>query len=430
MINDARKIYQSAIEACMPDSAVKRALRDFNLPKGKLILVSIGKAGYRMAKCAAEILGDKVTRGAVITKYGHSEGEIPGIKIFEAAHPVPDLAGVCATEQVLSMTEGLGADDTVLFLVSGGGSALFESSYCSLDELKYITEKLLACGADISEINTVRKHLSRVKGGRFAEHVYPAKIFAVVLSDVLGDRLDTIASGPACADISTADEAVGILNKYGISVSEDIIEILSKETPKEIKNAEHTVSGSVRELCRAAMETAEQLGYRTQIIGDAENGVAREVGKRLAALALEHEDTDENLAYIIGGETVVHLLGSGLGGRNQEIALAAAPIISGKNNIVVFSVGSDGTDGPTDAAGGIADGCTLERMKLASVDPVKALDNNDSYHALKSAGALIITGPTGTNVNDVAVALVRRKSDTPRRFANLERALNKNKSKV
>ncbi len=412
MILDAEKIYRGAIAASLPDAAVKRALENFELPHGRLILAAVGKAAYRMAKCASDILGDRIDRGAVITKYGHSEGPLPRIEVFEAGHPVPDEAGVRATEYLLSMTEDLTNDDTVLFLLSGGGSALFESPYSTLQELQEITRALLASGADIEEINTVRKHLSRVKGGRFAEHVSPARIFAVVLSDVLSSRLDTIASGPATADTSTAKEALGVMRKYGISASDKILELLSRETPKSIDNAVHTVSGSCAELCLSAAGIAESLGYRARIISDSEVGEAREVGKRLASLALANKDSKEDLAYIIGGETVVKLCGDGLGGRNQELALSAAMEIAGEDNILIFSVGSDGTDGPTDAAGGIVTGATYEKMRSAGTDPEAELENNNSYHALKSADALIMTGATGTNVNDVAAALIRANKNT------------------
>ncbi len=406
---DAERIYTGAIKASLPDSAVRAALEKFTPPAGRLILVSVGKAAYRMARCAVDILGDKIFSGIVITKYGHSEGALPNIKIFEAAHPVPDENGVVATEEVLKLTDGLFKDDVVLFLVSGGGSALFESPYCKLSELQRITRELLASGADINEINTVRKHISKVKGGRFAEHIYPARVFAVVLSDVLGDRLDTIASGPATADASTSEEAVSVLEKYKISASADIICALKKETPKTVTNAQHTVSGSVSELCRAAERIASELGYRTKIITDAETGEARSVGEKLARLAIESEKTKENLAFIVGGETVVKLKGAGLGGRNQELALSAVPLIAGRKNIVIFSVGSDGTDGPTDAAGGIADGDTYARMQVLGIDAEAELENNNSNYALGAVDALIKIGPTGTNVNDIAVALVSAK---------------------
>ena len=427
---DAEKIYLGAIASCLPDSAVREAMRSFELPKGRLILVAIGKAAWKMARCAADVvtdMGGRIDRGAVITKYGHSEGELDGIDIYEAAHPVPDAAGMLATERVLEMTENLRACDTVLFLVSGGGSTLFESPYCTLEELARLTSDLLRSGADIGEVNAVRKHVSRVKGGRFAEHVYPAKVFGIVLSDVVGNRLDTIASGPTTADVTTSDEAAEIISRYNISISDSVRLALMRETPKRIDNAVHFIGGSVAELCTSAKKICQELGYKAEIITDKESGIAREVGARLARLAVEKCDTDTPIALITGGETVVKLKGNGLGGRNQEAALAAAGIISGHSNIAFFSVGSDGTDGPTDAAGGFVCGNSYSDMLRAGVQPLSALENNDSYNALAAIGGLIMTGPTGTNVNDLAVALVRVKSHgegvTERRFSNLERVL-------
>lgn len=432
MRSDAEKIYTGAIKANLPDNCVREGLRTFSLPRGRLIVVSVGKAAWRMAECAQRIitreLFGKVDTGIVITKYSHSEGQIHGFEIYEAAHPVPDEAGVFATEHVLSATEGLTADDCVLFLVSGGGSALFESPVCSISELREITDFLLASGADIKEINAVRKRLSKVKGGRFAEHIFPARVHTVALSDVLGNRLDTIASGPTVADMTTCGEVFEIVEKYKLPISDSVRDVLMRETPKTLTNESHFVGGSVGELCLAAKREAELLGYKAEILTDSETGEAREVGARLARLALEKCDTDTPLAFIIGGETVVHLQGSGLGGRNQETALAACAIIAGNRNIAVFSVGSDGTDGPTDAAGGYVDGESYVKMTREGLEPLRMLDNNDSYNALLSVGGLIKTGPTGTNVNDIAVALVRvltpYEPDTNRRFSNLERVLN------
>ena len=427
MRSDANFIYKYAIEASLPDPVVRAGLEKFRLPSGRLILVAIGKAAYTMAKCAKDILGDRVDAGIIITKYGHSGKDIDGIKICEAGHPIPDENGVRATEAALEMTSSLTKDDAVLFLVSGGGSALFESPMCSLGELSALTESLLSSGADIEEINTVRKHVSKVKGGRFAEHVYPARIFSIILSDVIGDRIDAIASGPAVPDLSTSEEARAVLNKYKIKASKEILEALSYETPKSISGAEHFVGGSVTQLCLAAKEAAEKRGYKTEIISTEERGVARALGKRIAEIAAQKCYTDAPLAIIIGGETVVKVKGDGLGGRNQEIALTASFFIAGMNNIAIFSVASDGTDGPTEAAGGFVDGESFIKMEAVGAKPVSSLENNDSYTALKSIDGLIITGPTGTNVNDLSVALIRPidlSKKRERRFSNLERVMN------
>ncbi len=405
----AQRIYSTAIKRCMPQEAVMRALEQLPPSTGRTVAVAIGKAAYEMAKTAHEVLGERIDSGIVITKYGHAKGEIPAFRIFEAGHPVPDENTLCATKEALALTQGLSERDTVLFLVSGGGSALFEALDLPLEELRSITSQLLGGGASIDEINTVRKHLSNVKGGRFAAHCAPAHVFSVILSDVLGDRLDTIASGPSAADASTVEETAKIVARYGLRLSPKAEELLLRETPKKIDNATYFIGGSVRELSRAAMETAEALGYRATLLTDALDCEAFEAGKMLADLAKKHYDSPTPLAFVAGGETVVRLRGDGLGGRNQETALAAALEIEGMDGVCVFSVGSDGTDGPTDAAGGYADGGTCARMRKGGIDPSLALLRNDSYHALQAAGDLIVTGPTGTNVNDVAVVLIEGK---------------------
>jgi hydroxypyruvate reductase len=248
-----------------------------------------------------------------------------------------------------------------------------------------------------------------VKGGRFAEHAYPARIYAIALSDVIGNRLDVIASGPCAPDSRTVLDVHNIIKKYRITVSEKIAECLKRETPKTVENAIHKIGGSVSELCLSAKRIAESLGYKTEILTDREEGIASELGSRLAALAREKCDTDIDLAYIVGGETVVNVTGIGLGGRNQEIALSASMGIEGLDNVCVFSVGSDGTDGPTDAAGGFADGSTASLMRKEGIAPEMMLENNDAYYALGSVGSLIKTGPTGTNVNDISVLLIRAR---------------------
>ena len=400
---DAKKIYLGAIKACLPDGAVEKALADMPDCKGKLILVAIGKAAWKMAKRASEILKDKIYTGVVITKYAHSEGEIDGLEIFEAGHPVPDENTVKATEYALKITENLSADDRVLFLISGGGSALFEKVEIELSELADITKQLLSCSASIEEINTVRKHLSEVKGGRFASHVAPAEIYAIILSDVLGNRLDTIASGPSVSDKSSVTDVEKIISKYNLRLSQKAKKLLLRETPKSITNEKHVVSGSVSELCYAAKTIAEELGYKAEIINDALNDEAKDVGDMLGRLAEENRYCDIKKAFIFGGETVVTVRGNGLGGRNQELALSAAKHISGIESVAVFSVGSDGTDGPTDAAGGYADKDSFGKL---GDEYHSYLENNDAYHALQKTGGLIFTGPTGTNVNDLSVVLI------------------------
>ena len=293
-----------------------------------------------------------------------------------------------------------------MFLLSGGGSALFEKPLVSLEELQDITGQLLACGADIVEINTIRKRLSEVKGGRFAKLCAPASVYSIILSDILGDPIDMIASGPTYPDSSTCEEAQKIAEKYHLKLSDRAEELLSKETPKTLENSEVTVTGSVRELCVAAGKAAEKLGYEPVFLTDQLSCEAREAGRFLASILKSHQREGRRFAFLAGGETVVHLTGKGKGGRNQELAFAAAAGIDGMKNAAVFSFGSDGTDGPTDAAGGYVDGTSMQRMRELGIDANAALQENDTYPALKKIGGLIMTGPTGTNVNDVAVALL------------------------
>ena len=402
---DAEKAAYTAINAVMPEGAVRRALLGKQYP-GRVFLIAAGKAAPRMAQAALSVLAVPVTEGLVISKYGHFDEPLSGLRCFEAGHPVPDENSVLAGEAALKLTADLREDDTVLFLLSGGGSALFEKPLIPLAQLQDITNQLLACGADIVEINTIRKRLSQVKGGRFAQLCEPAQVQAVVLSDVLGDPLDMIASGPACPDSSTAEDARRVAAKYALTLSDAARRLLDIETPKSLDNVRTQVNGSVRELCRAAEAACRRLGYEPVVLTDRLCCQAREAGSFLASILKTHATDGKNLAFIAGGETVVKLTGHGLGGRNQELALAAAPGIEGLNG-AVFSVGSDGTDGPTDAAGGYADGSTCARLRAKGVSVEEALRENDSYHALREAGGLIVTGPTGTNVNDVAVALIR-----------------------
>ena len=403
---DAECIVKSAIEAVLPDEAVRRALAGRHFP-GRVFLVAAGKAAWRMACAAVEELETPAAGGVVISKYGHIMKPLPGLRCFEAGHPVPDENGVSATGEALALTEGLQPEDTVLFLLSGGGSALFEQPLIPLEELQDLTGQLLAAGADIVEINCIRKRLSAVKGGRFAQHCAPAKVLCVVLSDILGDPLDSIASGPACPDSSSCQQALEVADKYGLHLSERARTLLGQETPKVLDNVETRINGSVKELCAAAAKTARELGYEPVYLTDRLDCEAREAGRFLASILKSHAEEGRSLAFIAGGETVVHLTGHGLGGRNQELALAACEGIAGMHNAALISVGSDGTDGPTDAAGGYVDGDSYSALLEAGLSLHAVLRENDAYHALRSVDGLIVTGPTGTNVNDVAVALLR-----------------------
>ena len=400
----ADQIIREAIAAVQPDAAVQRALTGLSF-QGRVLLVSAGKAAWQMAKAASECLGDRIEKGVVVTKYDHVMGPIANFDCYEAGHPVPDENSFRGTQAALDLVTGLTAKDTVLFLLSGGGSALFEKPLVPGAELQDITGQLLACGADIVEINTIRKRLSQVKGGRFAQLCQPAHVETVVLSDILGDPLDMIASGPACPDSTTVQDAQRIAKKYGLRLSEQAKKLLATETPKALDNVRTQINGSVRELCAAAAVTCQKLGYEPIVLTDQLCCQAKEAGSFLASILKTHAGDGKKLAYIAGGETVVKLTGHGKGGRNQELALAAAEGIAGLD-AAVFSVGSDGTDGPTDAAGGYADGETRDALKAMGVSIDAVLANNDAYNALKKIGGLVFTGPTGTNVNDVAVALI------------------------
>ena len=403
--SDADAIIAASIEAVKPDAAVARALRSFRPKSGRTLLVAVGKAAWQMAYAAVKVL-KQVDGGVVITKYGHVMGQIPGVVCYEGGHPLPDEGSFAGTRKAVELVEGLTEEDTVIFLLSGGGSALFEEPQVSAEELQDITRQLLACGADIVEMNTIRKRLSGVKGGRFAQKCAPAHVFSVVLSDILGDPLDMIASGPACPDTTTCTQAVTVAKKYKLKLSETAWGLLEQETPKTLDNVTAQITGSVRELCAAAEKKCREMGYEPVLLTDQLCCEARHAGSFLASIALTHRNAQKPMAFLAGGVTVVRLTGKGKGGRNQELALAAAPGIAGLN-AAVFSVGSDGTDGPTDAAGGYVDGETMQQLAEAGVNVFDVLQNNDAFHALQKSGGLIYTGATGTNVNDVAVLLIR-----------------------
>lgn len=406
--NDAECIIKNALHAAQPDTAVKKALKQADFGTGRLVLVAAGKAGWQMAKAAVDVLGDRLSGGVVITKYEHSKGPLKGMEIFEAGHPVPDENSYRATQAAIDAVTGLSSEDTVLFLLSGGGSALFEKPLIPTKDMEQLTRELLASGADIVEMNTIRKRFSAVKGGKFAALCRPARVFSVVLSDIIGDPLDMIASGPAYPDSSTAAQASHIAARYHLTMTDEMESLLKTETPKTLENVETHITGSVRQLCLAAEDTCRQLGYEPVVLTASLSCAAREAGAFLANIAQYHQDTTKSLAFIAGGETVVHLTGQGLGGRNQELALAAAPGIAGMKDTAVFSLGSDGTDGPTDAAGGYVDGTTAGQLADQGIDVFAVLKDNDSYHALERCDGLLKTGATGTNVNDISVLLIKR----------------------
>ncbi len=419
---DALDIFNVAVQAVLPETAVRGALEkwldgnEFGLENGKLVVIALGKAAWRMASASHEILGKYITTGLVVTKDNHSQGPIPSFEIMEASHPVPDRRSVIAGEKAVELVKNLTEKDHVIMLISGGGSALFEKTMegVTLDEIMLVTEQLIQRGASIDEINTIRKRLSAVKGGKFAQLCQPAKMFSIILSDVLGDRLDVIASGPGVPDHSTSVEAKEIAKNYDLTLSEMVEKALELETPKSIPHHETMIAGNVSLMCHSAAEEAWKRGYKPLVLTTILDCEAREAGKMLAAMAREMQQDrgKENkltppCAVVFGGETIVHVTGEGKGGRNQELALSAAFGIEGLESVVILSAGSDGTDGPTDAAGGLVDGQSLRRMRDQGILPEKSLTDNDSYHALKASGDLVMTGPTGTNVNDLMMVLCR-----------------------
>ncbi len=411
----ADAIYKAIIRESLPDMAVRRALDAIELgPNGKIIVISIGKAGWQMAKAAAEALEGRISKGLVITKHGYCQGAIAGFELFEAGHPVPDRHSIEAAEAAMDAVKELGEGDTVLLLLSGGGSTLFEKPLVPLETLASVTKSLLACGADIVEMNTIRKRLSAVKGGRFALMCRPAKVYSVILSDIIGDPPDMIASGPAYPDASTCGQALDLVKKYDLDFPSEVMELLGQETPKRLDGVTTLVTGGVTLLTRTAEAICREHGFETTILTDSLDCEAKEAGRFLAAIARFNGLTDVPRAFIAGGETVVHVTGKGKGGRNQELALSAADSLAGMDNAAVFSLASDGSDGPTDASGGYADGNTKAVLDAKGIKIYDALKNNDAYHALQKCGGLIFTGPTGTNVNDVAIVLIMPRKNPPR----------------
>jgi glycerate 2-kinase len=390
----------------------------------RLMVIGFGKASCPMAKSIEDQLFDLTDSGIVITKYGHCQPPYKPkkIRIFEAGHPVPDENGLIATEAIINLLKGVDKNILLICLISGGGSALFVSPYegITLNEKQKVTELLLKAGANISELNTVRKHISKVKGGRLAETAYPAKIISLILSDVIGDKLDVIASGPTAPDKMKYNEALKVIEKYELIAltPKSVLETLHKgakgiipETPKEgdkaFRNVENIIIGSNRKALEAAKTTAEKLGFHAEILSSEISGEAREVGRRLAKKAIEAKGKGQKAKCLIsGGETTVTVKGSGLGGRNIELALSFAMEIEGIDGITLLSAGTDGTDGPTDAAGAIVDGETIKKAKAAGLNPEEYLKNNDSYNFFKKIDSLFVTGPTGTNVMDIQIMVV------------------------
>ena len=417
----ALAIFKAALAAADPADAVMRYLRrrDFSRYRN-IYVVGAGKAGASMARAAEHVLGRRIAAGSVNVKYGHV-ARLRRIALNECGHPVPDERGVEGARRIAEIASRAGRDDLVLCLVSGGASALlpYPTPPVTLAEKQEVTRLLLKCGADIHEINAIRKHISGIKGGQLARLAAPAAVEALLLSDVIGDDLDVIGSGPAAPDASTFASAAAILKRYGIydSVPQTVRERLEggargeiAETPKPgdpvFARVRNTVVGSNRMALNAASRRARALGFHTLVLASRIQGETREAARMHAAIAREIVETGRPVnppaCIVTGGETTVTIRGDGLGGRNQEFVLAAALDIAGLPATVVLSGGTDGTDGPTDAAGAIADGDTLRR----GPDARAYLDRNDSYHYFEALDDLLITGPTNTNVADVRILLV------------------------
>lgn len=436
MRGDARKIFDVAVKAVDAEECVKAFVslasdtlsidgRSYDLSSfDRVVAVGAGKATPRMAVALESVLGDRIETGLINTKYEHTE-PLEHIQTVECGHPVPDQAGVEGTEQILSLLEALDERTLVICLLSGGGSAILPAPAkgLTLEDKQETTQLLLSCGANIVELNAVRKHLSRVKGGGLARAAFPSTVVALMLSDVIGDPFDVIASGPTVPDTSTYKTVAEIFDKYELSgqLPEAVTDRLKKgldgsvaDTPKPgdeaLSKVQNLVVGSNTLAVAAAQAEAKSLGYETVALTTRLEGEAREVSHVYSAIAKEVLATGSPVkppaCVMAGGETTVTVRGEGKGGRNQELVLAGAQQIAGWEPIVLFSGGTDGTDGPTDAAGAIADGNTMARAEAVGLPSNEFLRNNDSYHFFKPLDDLIITGPTGTNVADVAFVLV------------------------
>jgi glycerate 2-kinase len=394
----------------------------------KIWLVGAGKAGAPMAEAAGRAVGDRLSGGLVVVKEGHlplgpTNPALEKVEFFEASHPVPDQRGLEAARRMIRLLESAGENDLVICLISGGGSALLNAppAGISLEDLQALTGALLASGADIQEINSLRKHLDRVKGGGLARAAAPAQVLTLILSDVIDDPLDVIASGPTSPDPTTFAQAWSVLEKYDLasSVPPSIRERLERgrrgelaETPKEgdpiFARVQNLVVGSNRLAAEASLRQAISLGFEAHLLTVRLRGEARQAGRALAALGQQaaRADIHQPVCLIAGGETTVHIRGDGIGGRNQELALAAVELLAGYDNIFLASLATDGGDGPTQAAGAVASGATWQRARQLGLDPADYLERNDSYSFFEPLGDLFLTGPTLTNVNDLVFLFV------------------------
>jgi glycerate 2-kinase len=427
-------IFLAGVESVKPDNLIKRYVSiDKNIlhienisidldMTGNIYVIGAGKASAMMAQAVESVLGSRITSGHIITKYGHSV-PLSFTGITEAGHPVPDDNGVKGTDMVMSIVNKAGKDDLVICLISGGGSALLADvpEGCTLDDLKVLSSILLKTGADITEMNCIRKHLSKVKGGLLARAAAPARIISLILSDVIGDPLDVIASGPTAPDPSTFADALSIIKKYKIEneIPQKILELLQQgfekkrvETVKEsdeiLLRTSNLIIGTNKLALETAKEKAESLGYNSQIITNTLDGDVGDLAGYIVETAKKYKPgkDEKKSCLLFGGEPTLKVTGSGLGGRNQHLALLAAVLLKDLPGITVLSGGTDGTDGPTDAAGAVADCETIKNASDKQLDIRQYIDNFDSYHFFKIEGGLLITGPTKTNVMDLIIVLI------------------------
>ena len=433
---DAIAIFEAGLRAVDPENAIKKHL---GLKKGILELdgdkyalsefeniyvIGMGKAAAPMARAVEDILGDRLTAGIINVKYGHTV-KLRTVKINEASHPVPDEAGLEGAREIAGLLRKTGERDLVLFLISGGGSALLPlpAEGLSLGDKQNLTNTLLDCGATIHEINVLRKHVSQVKGGRLAKLASPSTVISLILSDVIGDELDSIASGPTVPDTSTFGDCREIIDKYGLGskLPGPIVSYIERgsrgeteETPKPddpaFERTRNSIVASNLAAALAAKEKASELGYRCLLLSTSIRGETAGAAGLHTAIVREIISSGNPVkrpaCILSGGETTVAVKGKGSGGRNQEFALSAAIDIEGLENVLVLSGGTDGTDGPTDAAGALADGTTIGRARKLGLNAGRYLSDNDSYNFFKPLGDLLITGPTNTNVMDLRVVLV------------------------
>lgn len=420
----ALSIFRAALKAADPGEAVLRHVRAEDLETaGKVWVIGAGKASAAMAQPLEKLLGKRIAGGLLNIKYGHG-AKLRAVEQNECGHPIPDEAGLRGAERIAAIAREAAEGDLVVCLISGGASALLPlpAPPITLDEKQKLTRLMLECGANIHEINCLRKHVSMVKGGQLARLAYPARVLALVLSDVIGDDLDVIGSGPTVPDRSTFDDVSRVLSKYNLwskappSIADRILKA-EVETPKPgdaiFERVENRVVGSNRLAVNAAADKARELGYTPLVLSTFVEGETREVARMHAAIGREIAASGQPLAapccVITGGETTVTIRGKGVGGRNQEFALAAAMDLEGLRNVTVLSGGTDGTDGPTDAAGAIADETTAQRARALQMKPAEYLANNDSYSFFSELGDLVKTGPTKTNVMDVRLVLVGKQ---------------------